>query len=151
MPICSMVLEYLPTFAPTKSPSFVRRWVHQHHGAYGYSDLEVFWNTGTPKSSILIGCSIINHPFWDTPFMETSINIYIYIAFPNVNRYQLVQAEAAAALAAVVSASTAGDGSWGINQMLFSPRKIAILWEFNGELSNKKWWFKPTNYDLWVN
>ena len=21
----------------------------------------------TPKSSILIGCSIINHPFWDTP------------------------------------------------------------------------------------
>ena len=24
-------------------------------------------NRGTPKSSILIGCSIINHPFWDTP------------------------------------------------------------------------------------
>ena len=22
---------------------------------------------GTPKSSILIGFSIINHPFWDTP------------------------------------------------------------------------------------
>jgi hypothetical protein len=41
--------------------------------------------------------------------METPI--YIYVAFPNVNRYQLVQAEAAAALAAVVSASTAGDGS----------------------------------------
>ena len=73
--------------------------------------------------------------------METSINIYIYIAFPNVNRYQLVQAEAAAALAAVVSASTAGDGFLRDNQMLFSPRKIAILWEFNGELSNKKWWF----------
>ena len=23
-------------------------------------------NSGSPKSSILIGCSIINHPFWDT-------------------------------------------------------------------------------------
>ena len=24
-------------------------------------------NDGTPKSSILVGCSIINHPFWGTP------------------------------------------------------------------------------------
>ena len=24
-------------------------------------------NSGTPKSSILIGFSLINHPFWDTP------------------------------------------------------------------------------------
>ena len=24
-------------------------------------------NSGTPKSSILIGFSIINHPFWGTP------------------------------------------------------------------------------------
>ena len=31
-------------------------------------------NRGTPKSSILIGFSIINHPFWDTPiFLETPI------------------------------------------------------------------------------
>ena len=29
--------------------------------------MEVSWNGGTPKSSILIGCSIINHPFWGTP------------------------------------------------------------------------------------
>ena len=29
-------------------------------------------NNGTPKSSILIGFSIINHPFWGTPlFLET--------------------------------------------------------------------------------
>ena len=27
----------------------------------------VFKNRGTPKSSILIGFSIINHPFWGTP------------------------------------------------------------------------------------
>ena len=28
-------------------------------------------NSVTPKSSILIGFSIINHPFWGTPFLET--------------------------------------------------------------------------------
>ena len=32
-------------------------------------------NDGTPKSSILIGFSIINHPFWDTPiFGNTHIH-----------------------------------------------------------------------------
>ena len=30
-------------------------------------------NRGTPKSSILIGFSIINHPFWGTLFLETPI------------------------------------------------------------------------------
>ena len=29
--------------------------------------LDVSKNSGTPKSSILIGFSIINHPFWGTP------------------------------------------------------------------------------------
>ena len=28
---------------------------------------DVSENSGTPKSSILIGFSIINHPFWGTP------------------------------------------------------------------------------------
>ena len=36
-------------------------------------------NHGTPKSSILIGFSIINHPFWGIPiFGNTHIYIYIY-------------------------------------------------------------------------
>ena len=30
--------------------------------------LGVSINGGTPKSSILIGISLINHPFWGTPF-----------------------------------------------------------------------------------
>ena len=34
-------------------------------------------NSGTPKSSILLGFSIINHPFWDTPILG-NIHIYIY-------------------------------------------------------------------------
>ena len=29
--------------------------------------MRVSENSGTPKSSILIGFSIINHPFWGTP------------------------------------------------------------------------------------
>ena len=32
--------------------------------------LDVSENRGTPKSSILIGFSIINHPFWGTPILE---------------------------------------------------------------------------------
>ena len=35
-------------------------------------------NSGTPKSSILIGFSIINHPFWGTTIFG-NIHIYIYI------------------------------------------------------------------------
>ena len=35
--------------------------------------LDVSKNSGTSKSSILIGFSIINHPFWDTLFLETPI------------------------------------------------------------------------------
>ena len=32
-----------------------------------YIYMDVSENNGTPKSSILIGVSIINHPFWGTP------------------------------------------------------------------------------------
>ena len=33
----------------------------------------VFKNNGTPKSSSLVGFSIINHLFWGTPILETPI------------------------------------------------------------------------------
>jgi len=32
-----------------------------------FNYMDVSENSGTPKSSILIGFSIINHPFWGTP------------------------------------------------------------------------------------
>ena len=39
--------------------------------------MDVSENSGTPKSSILIGFSIINHPFWGTPiFGNTHIVSY---------------------------------------------------------------------------
>ncbi len=47
---------------------------------YGYHIyMGVSKNNGTPKSSLLIGFSIINHPFWDTPiFGNTHIVGGIY-------------------------------------------------------------------------
>ena len=52
---------------------------------------------GTPKSSILIGFSIINHPFWGTPiFGNTHIYIYhiciylhLMVGFPSGWRWKL--------------------------------------------------------------
>ena len=35
--------------------------------SFCYLNMDVSLNCGTPKSSILIGISIINHPFWGTP------------------------------------------------------------------------------------
>ena len=34
--------------------------------------MDVSENSGTPKSSILIGFSSINHPFWGTPIFGTT-------------------------------------------------------------------------------
>ena len=38
-----------------------------------FLNMGVSENRGTPKSSILIGFSSINHPFWGTPILETFI------------------------------------------------------------------------------
>ena len=40
--------------------------------------MDVSENSGTPKSSILIGFSIINHPFWSIPIFGNT-HTYIYI------------------------------------------------------------------------
>ena len=42
-------------------------------GGGSFSYMGVSKNNGTPKSSILTGFSIINHPFWGTPILETFI------------------------------------------------------------------------------
>ena len=39
----------------------------------GNTHMGVSWNRGTPKSSILVGFSLMNQPFRIPPFMETSI------------------------------------------------------------------------------
>ena len=43
--------------------------------------MDVSKNNGTPKSSILVGFSLINHPFWGTPiFGNTMKHPYTYIS-----------------------------------------------------------------------
>ena len=42
--------------------------------------LGVSKNNGTPKSSILIGFSIINHPFWDT-FIFGNTHLFFFLNF----------------------------------------------------------------------
>ena len=39
---------------------------------FGKIDMGVSKNDGIPKSSILIGFSIINHPFWGTPIFGST-------------------------------------------------------------------------------
>ena len=58
----------------------------EYHILYFFVYMSVSENGGTPKSSILIGFSIINHPIWGTPiFGNTHMNyllyIYIYIFY----------------------------------------------------------------------
>jgi len=45
---------------------------------YAFLDMGVSKNRGTPKSSILIGFSITNHPFWGTTIFG---NTHIIIPF----------------------------------------------------------------------
>ena len=40
--------------------------------------MDVSENSGTPKSSILKGFSIINHPFWGTPILGNP-NIEVHL------------------------------------------------------------------------
>ena len=56
---------------------------------YGVSE-----NSGTPKSSIQIGFSIINHPFWGTPiFGNTHIyHMYLYTYDGGVSKWLKMEA-----------------------------------------------------------
>ena len=63
-------------------------------------DMGVSETSGTPKSSILIGYSIINHPFWGTPiFGNTHINFYHSFCCENCNNTSLAPCEVIASVA----------------------------------------------------
>ena len=56
------------------SAEICRKMLGSSGGLNMFQHMGVSKNNGTPKSSILIGFSIINHPFWGPPlFLETSI------------------------------------------------------------------------------
>ena len=51
-----------------------------------YFNTDVSENSGTPKSSILIGFSIINHPFWGAPiFGNTHIESICMVKYDFMN------------------------------------------------------------------
>ena len=71
--------SYISTHAPFAFPDQRLRYTYIYMGGvckHIYIYMGVSKNNGTPKSSILIGFSIINHPFWDTPIFG---NTHIYI------------------------------------------------------------------------
>ena len=47
------------------------------------SQQDVSENSGTPKSSILIGFSIINHPFWGTPIFGNTQHVHFRLHTKN--------------------------------------------------------------------
>ena len=58
------------------SETLGRVWIISiNNGIYVY--MGVSENNGTPKSSILIGFSIINHPFWGTPIFGNIHILYV--------------------------------------------------------------------------
>ena len=53
--------------------------------------MDVSKNRGTPKSSILIGFSLINHPFWGTPiFGNTHMLLYVWPNSKGMDRAEAV-------------------------------------------------------------
>ena len=50
------------------------------------TNIEVSYNGGTPKSSILIQCSLINHPFLGIPTLGT-LHLSIQIIYPRLTWY----------------------------------------------------------------
>ena len=53
--------------SPLKAMEKKNIWGERDVTAWAKIELGVSKSNGTPKSSILIGFSIINHPFWGTP------------------------------------------------------------------------------------
>ena len=62
------LMKHAPTSGRQELPSAPRFCL-----LYWLTDLGVSKNKGTPKSSILIGFSFINHPFWGTPILGNPI------------------------------------------------------------------------------
>ena len=48
---------------------------------------DVSENSGTPKSSILIGFSIINHPFWGTPIFGNTQKVIHHVSIQTMGSH----------------------------------------------------------------
>ena len=76
-------------------------------------DMGVSKNNGTPKSSILIGFSIINHPFWGTTIFG---NIHM-VNIPQFTRFYTSQVDSR--ISSINSSFLLGFGGFsGVNSLL---------------------------------
>ena len=66
LPCSKFLLTFSPRLFEVKKVEILHTWKIQVY------NMGVSKNNGTPKPSILIGFSIINHPFGDPLFLETS-------------------------------------------------------------------------------
>ena len=58
-----------------------------------FRHVDVSENSGTPKSSILIGFSMINHPFWSTPIFG---NTHVQFSVSHVHTHPNVSTKSSA-------------------------------------------------------
>jgi len=58
--------SYKNAWRPMERHPPKKNWQNDRHGICIGTYMDVSKHGGTPKSSILIGFSIINHPFWGT-------------------------------------------------------------------------------------
>ena len=129
----------------------------ENFGWKRYTDIEVSENDGTPKSSILIGFSIINHPFRGTPifgnthtgnFDERDIPIYLQSNPPRLQSARHQQDDG----------WNPGE-SWAIfvwciecmigNQSALIASKYILL--ENSHLASVFWWPKQLLYCIYMN
>ena len=71
-------MDFCPGHTIQVEPKIKKIWTSEKKKDIIYIYMGVSRNRGTLKSSILIGFSTINHPFWGTPIFGNS-HIYIYI------------------------------------------------------------------------
>ena len=86
--IASPGIEILQVFGkPLIEQPVIREKLAQMFAGWAQWDIGVSKNMGTPKSSILIGISIINHPFWGTPnFWKHPYQMPMILYFDVYNR-----------------------------------------------------------------
>ena len=62
---------------------FSKNWILQR--VMDNEDIGVSENSGTPISSILIGFSVINHPFWGTPIFGNTHILFMALVVKDVD------------------------------------------------------------------
>ena len=117
-------------------------------------NMDVSENSGTPKSSILIGFSIINHPFWGTPIFGNThmLDLFCLISPPLLlqDRHVHVSSSVNSCLtkntgsSLIVSAfSYYFDGNTSFTSLYVPPRKLR--WK-TGKSPNRKYIFKGLGF-----